>query len=714
MGMPPSTTHFPISAVCTAAFVALCGLWLVFRRSRRRVGSDPHCHHCDYLLIGITSGRCPECGRPIDPRGAARGRRRGRRIRILIGVVLLAVAPSITWRPVGDWWQSIYWYRYRSTSSVMQDLRHGSGQPPPANNPFESQNWFSHGWLSEEVDLARVALDELLRRDKAGKLSPEYRCEIDEMALATMSAPITTPVQYYLHNELIERLIAGKLPAEKEAAIYQHAVTIGLSAQPVVMLWDVVPVKINFQTRVFNGGLGAEVTYKAVRIDGKEVDAPNLTKWDQRRSLGYGSSNDDRQISYSTLGQHRIDLDVRIDIRAWSSGYPGQGVTVHSEMRTVSTSFSEIRPTPPVKTVRFVCDPRHEAGHYLSVQGLTAVIAFGPPYLRDLAVIEMIRRARLDELTDEQQDGLVDQLLAIQKDRDKPWNGAYGDYIESRRAALKLSDARWQQYGKQQLGFFIRVRPEIRQGDPLPVGIVTVARRGNSKVGRFDAAQWELEYSFSQGIPQPVRFDPWNGGQLTVVPHWGSDFVTPSAARFPDAPLGQHTLRGKLKHYNLEWTDRPQNMEIPTEYDLGEAAFTIVPRTASVLTPIDDPAIEKQVEQSIVISTVARYIDGHLIFPMRANHPLADLAFHFSIQGGNRTWDLGDYFVRAGSDEEFGNGLFSIDDASQMTSGDLTFKLTSAPEVARKLPGNKEYWGTDITIKGVSIENDYYVRDRRK
>ncbi|MDB5290143.1 MAG: hypothetical protein JWL69_1384 [Phycisphaerales bacterium] len=596
----------------------------------------------------------------------------------------------------------------------MQDLKHGTSQPPPANNPLESQyNSFSHGWLSEEVDLARVALDELLRRDKEGKLSPQHRHEIDKMALATMSAPITTPVQYYLAEELSDRLISGKLPAEDQATIYQNAVTMGLSARPVVMQWDAVPVSLTFQTRLPRR-LYVEVTYKSVRIDGGEVDASHLPQWRQPISVGAGPTNVDRLISYSTLGQHRIGLDVRIDILASSTPYQGGGTIVHSETRTVSTSFSEIQPTPVVKMTRFIGDPEHEAGHYLSVGRLTHVIEFSPPYLRDLAITEMIRRGRLGELTDDQHDGLVDQLLGIQKDRNQPWNGAYGDYIESRRATMKLSDIKWREYGKQQLGFFMVARPEIRQGDPLPIGMVTVARRGNSKVGRFEASQWEIEYSFSDDVPRPWNVDPWNEGHLTLVPHWGNDFMTKSAARFPDAPLGRHTIHAKMKHYDLTWTDRPQNMEIPTEYDLGEVAFTVVPPTASTLIPIDDPALEKQVEQSIVISRLTRYKDANLIFSMRANHPPVDLAFHFSIQGGNRTWDMGDHFVTAGSDKEFGNELFSIADASQMPSSGLIFKLTPAPDVERKSPGLKAYWSKDIIIRGVSIEGDDYLKGQRQ
>jgi len=156
----------------------------------------------------------------------------------------------------------------------MQDLKHGSGQAPPVNNPLDQQFSSSHGWLSEQVDLARVALDELIRRDKAGGLAPEYRHQIDEMALASAFSPITAPVQFYLNDELNARLGSGKLTPQEQAKIYQGAVTVSLATEPVVRQWNEVPVRVKLQTRLPRGTKDPwqiAVTYKSLRVDGKEV-----------------------------------------------------------------------------------------------------------------------------------------------------------------------------------------------------------------------------------------------------------------------------------------------------------------------------------------------------------------------------------------------------------------------------------------------------------
>ena len=49
-------------SILIAAFFALIGIWIIRKGGRRRIGEQPHCRKCEYLLIGIESDRCPECG----------------------------------------------------------------------------------------------------------------------------------------------------------------------------------------------------------------------------------------------------------------------------------------------------------------------------------------------------------------------------------------------------------------------------------------------------------------------------------------------------------------------------------------------------------------------------------------------------------------------------------------------------------------------------
>jgi general secretion pathway protein G len=111
---PPNAREFSTAAaeaggdpmyylVMTAFFaLILAGAVMVNEGSRpRRKGDWPHCRQCEYLLIGIQSERCPECGTPLIPGNILRGER-GRPsglamagvVAMLLGVVLLLAVIS--------------------------------------------------------------------------------------------------------------------------------------------------------------------------------------------------------------------------------------------------------------------------------------------------------------------------------------------------------------------------------------------------------------------------------------------------------------------------------------------------------------------------------------------------------------------------------------------------------------------------------------------
>jgi hypothetical protein len=56
---------------------------------RPRVGGTLHCRKCDYLLKGLESDTCPECGATNTPATIARGDRRWRPLTLITGLLLL-------------------------------------------------------------------------------------------------------------------------------------------------------------------------------------------------------------------------------------------------------------------------------------------------------------------------------------------------------------------------------------------------------------------------------------------------------------------------------------------------------------------------------------------------------------------------------------------------------------------------------------------------
>ena len=64
----------------------------------RRVGDEPHCARCGYILLHLESDVCPECGTGISPANTVHGQKRRRYGRAAAGLVLLALAflPMLT------------------------------------------------------------------------------------------------------------------------------------------------------------------------------------------------------------------------------------------------------------------------------------------------------------------------------------------------------------------------------------------------------------------------------------------------------------------------------------------------------------------------------------------------------------------------------------------------------------------------------------------
>jgi hypothetical protein len=145
---------FPMPLLLTAFFLYL--------GRPRRVGTNPHCHRCNYLLHGIASERCPECGATLSPAAIAYGERRRRRAPLIVGFSLLALWAAFTWGGSSRL-QNVDWYHYKPTYFVLKDLNSGQSA------------------------LALRAWNELTRREGDASLSPAAREKLVSFALANQA-----------------------------------------------------------------------------------------------------------------------------------------------------------------------------------------------------------------------------------------------------------------------------------------------------------------------------------------------------------------------------------------------------------------------------------------------------------------------------------------------------------------------------------------------
>ena len=119
----PFATCILIVIQIFAGLLFLLGLSLLisgFRR--RRIGDEPHCRKCNYILLYLQSLRCPECGTEISAQNTVIGEYRRRWGRTVTGLILMILAcmpvvPS-AWRAI----ETINWYHYKTASWVFADL----------------------------------------------------------------------------------------------------------------------------------------------------------------------------------------------------------------------------------------------------------------------------------------------------------------------------------------------------------------------------------------------------------------------------------------------------------------------------------------------------------------------------------------------------------------------------------------------------------------
>ncbi|HZL37738.1 MAG TPA: hypothetical protein VFC78_20645 [Tepidisphaeraceae bacterium] len=270
-------------------------------------------------------------------------------VRVVSGALLIVGGIAISVNPIMRWWSSIYWYQYRQTASVFRDLKEGNGKPAPENNPLEAESWYTHGWMIEQVDLARVAFDELQRRDLAGKLTAGQRREITELELANEDGAIVAPAQYYLNKDLYDRAAAGTLNVDEQRTFFDRIAAFSVASRPVVAAGHAVPIRIRYHTAMFPSPWEIVTTIKSVRIDGQPAGfSPTFgNQW----LAGGWTLDDDRRVNSAPIGLHHLEIELSFDVHPGGRDHS----IIHSKTRTLETQFKVV--TLKDATIRLIDKP---------------------------------------------------------------------------------------------------------------------------------------------------------------------------------------------------------------------------------------------------------------------------------------------------------------------------------------------------------------------
>lgn len=221
--------------------IGLLGVLLLVRgRWPRRAGADPHCSKCNYLLVGLEGGNCPECGQIISEKNIRFGERKTRPVLIGSGLVLLVaavgagvVAQVSKGRPLTAYLPT--WYLIcnlnspASASAAWAELDRRMALGGVSESSQESLDRVALGLMSSSSPVANAMLEHLNWRCENGKLGKSERDRFFSQLLIHLRSTTVTPA-YRAWWSLQRQWNARQLPADVEQKII--ALALGQQAAP--------------------------------------------------------------------------------------------------------------------------------------------------------------------------------------------------------------------------------------------------------------------------------------------------------------------------------------------------------------------------------------------------------------------------------------------------------------------------------------------------
>ncbi len=181
----------------------------------------------------------------------------------------------------------------------------------------------------------------------------------------------------------------------------------------------------------------------------------------------------------------------------------------------------------------------------------------------------------------------IDAVLDRQGDRAAEWRPEWGDRVERLHAAGGLEADQWQRYQRQVVGFRLRVRPAVRQSDPVPAEMELLPARQGSHPDRTRPLQvWATPVADAtvraDGLAGPRALRGWAAdGSETLFFH-----LRLTAGLDGHVAVGRHSLAVRF-HYAVAraWGD-----DAPAEAE-GEvtlpAELSVLPDAADSVGPAD-------------------------------------------------------------------------------------------------------------------------------
>jgi hypothetical protein len=319
--------------VCDAVGLLLAASLLYVGR-KRRVGSEPHCPKCNYLLRGIQSDRCPECGTLRTAATAVRGEPKRRWTAFLAGsLVFLLISAFTIWCSIEDM-QKVDWYSYKPAYFVLWDLN------------------------SNHKIAALRAWSELKKRDSIASLSAYARYGMAQFAMEQQTK-IGSSGYFFTDfepmNYLESRIVREDLPLDQKTKLFEQSVVFALEVRNKIIAGDLVSYEVTTdRLGPLSGDYSLELTTPIVCIDGKRADVPNSPDFGSTALFGNLHIFSCCNYNSPTPGEHELELTLRVKI---FKGQFDRGTLVYSADQKLSASF-EILPSKPDSFISSVFDPK--------------------------------------------------------------------------------------------------------------------------------------------------------------------------------------------------------------------------------------------------------------------------------------------------------------------------------------------------------------------
>jgi hypothetical protein len=309
--------------------VLLVGAVLAYAGRKRRVGSDPHCRRCDYLLVAINVDRCPECGSRLTPDAIAHGELTRRFGPFLAGWTLLALSIIGGGAVLTVRVRNLDWYGHMPTWYVMEDL----------NSPAT----------------VHKAWTEMTRRDTAGLLGVSQQYDLVDSALARQAnfSPPYGPFDLSVQNYLNGRYLAKTLSPVQVNKFLDQTVRTRLAVRQKVIAGDDAPYAVPYNWLFPAGGrMQVVVTVVNATLDGRPFEA-RLPAASQRFSDHDELSGGQVPASLcASAGPHHLALNIQMSLTNGAGARSSAPAALYSSTRALSASFDVVPQQPdPVTPV---------------------------------------------------------------------------------------------------------------------------------------------------------------------------------------------------------------------------------------------------------------------------------------------------------------------------------------------------------------------------